>query len=186
MFRRILATATAALLLCVPAYAQSTKTFGQLPTTSASGSTLGAYTVPVWSPTAGQTYQIAVSSLLDPTLLILALNTGGPLNVHNDGSFTGSGGSQSGATSTITSVSASTSSVSLLASNSNRKGVIIVNDSASANLYIAWAASATTSAYTVKVTPGGTYEFSSTIYTGAISGIWDAASGAARITEVTP
>lgn len=87
------------------------------------------------------------------------------------------------ATATPTSVGASISSVSLLAANSSRKGTTIWNNS-SANLYIELGATATTSAFTARVSAGGYYEIPFT-YTGAISGIWDAANGSALVREFT-
>lgn len=81
MLRRTLAPfVAAALLLAAPAYAQTTKTFGQLPITTDSGATLGAnYTVPIWDTVHGQTKQIALSNFLDPTLIFGALSASGPL-----------------------------------------------------------------------------------------------------------
>lgn len=89
------------------------------------------------------------------------------------------------ATATLSSVTASASSVALLASNTSRKYATVINDSTSAILYLAFAATATTSAYTAKVLAGGEWYMGSVVYTGAISGIWSAAVGAARITELT-
>ena len=88
------------------------------------------------------------------------------------------------ANATLTSVAASVTSVSLLASNAARRQAIIVNDG-NKTLYIAFAATATTTAFTVRL--GGGNEFVSEMngYTGAISGIWDSAAGSARITEIT-
>ncbi|NEU77391.1 hypothetical protein PI95_034210 [Hassallia byssoidea VB512170] len=82
-----------------------------------------------------------------------------------------------------TSVAASISSVSLLAANSARKGTTIWNNS-TANLYVELGATATTSAFTARVSAGGYYEVPFT-YTGAISGIWDAVNGSALVREFT-
>ena len=73
----------------------------------------------------------------------------------------------------------------LLAANSDRKGCVIFNDS-SAILYVAFAAIATTSAFTYRITPYATLElFGDKNYAGAISGIWASdAGGNARITEL--
>lgn len=89
------------------------------------------------------------------------------------------------ATATLATVAASATSVTLQASNSSRRGLFIVNDSATATLYVAFAASATTSAYTVKLSAGSYYEVPEPLYTGVVSGIWDVASGNARMTELT-
>ena len=86
-------------------------------------------------------------------------------------------------TATPTSVAASITSVSLLAANSARKGTTIWNNS-TANLYVELGATASNSAFTARVGAGGYYEVPFT-YTGAISGIWDAANGSALVREFT-
>lgn len=89
--------------------------------------------------------------------------------------------SGSSTSSVITSVNGSASSVLLLAANANRKNFSVYNDS-SVNLYLACAASASTTAYTVKIPSQNLYE-SQLDYTGTVSGVWDSAVGAARVTE---
>lgn len=91
---------------------------------------------------------------------------------------------QKATTSTLTNVSASASNVQLLASTAGRRGAMFVNDS-TASLYMKFGTTATTSSFTVKVGPGGYYEMPLPIYTGQIDGIWSAANGAVRITELT-
>lgn len=92
---------------------------------------------------------------------------------------------QSGAaTATLTNVSASASTVSLLASQVRRAGAIFFNDS-DAILYLAFAATSSTTAFTYRIDPYGTLELPMPVYTGAISGIWSSATGAVRITELT-
>lgn len=84
----------------------------------------------------------------------------------------------------ITAVPGNASSVSILASNASRKGAIIFNDSTAA-LYIKFGATASTTSFTYKIFPNGTWEMSqNAIYTGAIDGIWDSATGNARVTEL--
>lgn len=89
-------------------------------------------------------------------------------------------------TSAITTVAASASSVSLLASNVNRKGATIVNDS-SAVVYIKCGTTASTTSYTSTLAGAGAAPFSSYEvpfgYTGAIDAIWASGTGNARITE---
>lgn len=106
------------------------------------------------------------------------------LGANNDVTVTGSVDPSRPANAALTSVAASASSVSLLASNAARRQVIIVNDG-NKTLYIAFAATASATAFTVRL--GGGQEFVSEMnsYTGAISGIWDSANGSARITEIT-
>jgi hypothetical protein len=88
------------------------------------------------------------------------------------------------ATAVITSVAGSLTTGVLKAANTSRLGLTVFNDS-TANLYLAFAASATTSAYTVKIGAGGYWEMPRPCYTGAVSGIWDVANGNARVTEMT-
>jgi len=88
-------------------------------------------------------------------------------------------------TSSVTSVAASTSSVTLIASNTARRGATVYNDSATANLYIKLGATASTTSFTAKVGPDSYFELPQAVYTGVVDGIWDAAVGNARITELT-
>lgn len=88
------------------------------------------------------------------------------------------------ATATLTNVNDTASSTSILASNTDRRGVMIHNDSTSI-LYIKFGSTASTTSFTVKIPAGLGWEMPLPIYTGAIDGIWSAdASGAARITEL--
>jgi hypothetical protein len=80
-------------------------------------------------------------------------------------------------------VAASTTSGTIIAANSNRKGLTIWNDS-TANLYIDFDSAASTTDYAVKIAAGGYYEMPFN-YTGLISGIWDTANGNAKIRELT-
>jgi hypothetical protein len=86
-------------------------------------------------------------------------------------------------TSTPTTVASSATSVTILAANSNRKGTTIWNDS-TANLFIEFGATATTSAFIAKLSPSGYYE-TPFRYTGVISGIWSSANGNALVRELT-
>ncbi|MBN3943501.1 hypothetical protein [Nostoc sp. NMS9] len=86
-------------------------------------------------------------------------------------------------TSIPTTVASSVTSVTILASNSNRKGATIWNDS-TANLFIEFGATATTSAFTAKLSADGYYEVPFH-YTGVISGIWSAANGNGLVRELT-
>ena len=90
------------------------------------------------------------------------------------------------ATATRTSVADSATAVTILASNGNRKGAVITNDS-SAVLYLGLGAvNPTTSDYTAKIFTGQTYE-PPACFTGDIKGIWDTDpnDGGARVTELT-
>lgn len=87
-------------------------------------------------------------------------------------------------TGTQTSVGDSASSVTILASNANRLGATIYNDS-SAALYLKCGATASTTSFAVKLFQDDFWELPFA-YTGIIDGIWASdAGGNARITEFT-
>jgi hypothetical protein len=71
-----------------------------------------------------------------------------------------------------------------MAPNSSRRAGIVYNDS-SATLYLKFGSSASTSSFTVKITANSYFEFPNPIYTGTVHGIWDSATGNARITEMS-
>lgn len=88
------------------------------------------------------------------------------------------------ATPAVTSVADSAGNVTCLASNANRLGATIYNDSA-ADLFIKLGATASATSFTVKVFQDGffTVPFG---YTGIIDCIWSSdTAGSARVTEVT-
>lgn len=86
-------------------------------------------------------------------------------------------------TATITSVANALTTGVVLASNSARRGFMIFNDSL-AVVFIAFAATASTTAFSVKLQPGAEYE-PGIDYTGVISSIASAAVGSLRVTEFT-
>lgn len=86
-------------------------------------------------------------------------------------------------TATLANVAGSASSVTLIASNANRRGATIQNDS-TAILYVKFGSSASSTSYTVKMTADSYYEVPFG-YTGIITGIWVSATGSARVTEMT-
>ena len=88
----------------------------------------------------------------------------------------------SSSTATLANVSGSASSVTLQASNTSRKKLTIFNDS-STNLYIKYGSSASSTSFSYKLAPLDTLEEQT--YTGIVTGIWDSATGAARMTELT-
>lgn len=82
-------------------------------------------------------------------------------------------------------VSSSATNVTLLASNSSRKGFSIMNDSTEI-LYVKFGATASATSFHVKMQPGTYYESNAGYnYTGIIDGIWASANGAARMGEFT-
>jgi hypothetical protein len=89
-------------------------------------------------------------------------------------------------TATRSSVSASASVVTLLAANP-RSAATFYNTPDAGTLYLALGAAATTSDYTVQVAPGDYYEVPGAggeVYDGIITGIWSAATGSVKVTEV--
>jgi hypothetical protein len=90
---------------------------------------------------------------------------------------------QRAATPAVTSVAGSATSVSCLASNANRLGATVYNDS-TADLYVKLGATASTSSFTVKIFTDGFFAVPFG-YTGVIDCIWSSAAGNARVTEVT-
>jgi len=87
-------------------------------------------------------------------------------------------------TGVTTSVASNAANVTLLAANAARKGAMITNDGSN-NLFVKLGATASATSYTAKLIPGAYYELPSPVYTGIIDGIWDVATGSARITELT-
>lgn len=87
-------------------------------------------------------------------------------------------------TPTQTSVNDTASSTTLIASNANRLGATVFNDS-TVVLYLKLGATASTTSFSIKLDPSDYYEIPFG-YTGVVDGIWASdASGAARITELT-
>lgn len=103
--------------------------------------------------------------------------SGNPFNVANVTNVISS-------TAVLTQVSASTSSQTILASNPARKGFILFNNSTS-NCYVAFAATASSAAFTIFLNGSMTYQNEAIIYTGDISAIWVSATGELQITELT-
>ncbi len=83
------------------------------------------------------------------------------------------------------SVTLAAASAAVLGVSAGRMGMVVVNDSTTGTLYLAYAAVASLTAYTYKIAPGQTWEMPSPIYNGLITGIWDVAVGAARVTTLT-
>ena len=106
---------------------------------------------------------------------VAGIDSGGALSVRE----------RAATTATLATVTASTSSVTIRTSNTARRGLIVHNDSDTAILYLTLdGTTASTSNYSVKLYPQDRWEMWPVVTT-AITGIWSAASGAARVTELT-
>jgi hypothetical protein len=88
-------------------------------------------------------------------------------------------------TATLTNVASSATSVNVVAANSQRIGCIIYNDSIQ-GLLIKYGATASATSFTYRIGPGETWEMPTPIWVGQIDGIWDAANGNARVTDLSP
>lgn len=88
------------------------------------------------------------------------------------------------ASAALTQVAGSATSVTVLASNTARRGAMVFNDS-TAILFLAYAGTASATVHTVQIPPGGYWEAPVPVYTGALTGIWVTATGSARVTELT-
>ena len=87
--------------------------------------------------------------------------------------------------SSVTSVVSAAVSTSILASNANRRMAIMVNDT-DKNVYVKLGATASTTSFSYKLTPGQTLELPIPVYTGAIDAIWDTSpTGSMRVTEIS-
>lgn len=87
------------------------------------------------------------------------------------------------AASTFASVALTGASQVILASNANRKGCVIVNDSVNILKLLCNASAASGTNFTAQLNPGDSFSLSPGEYTGEIRGISSVASGNARVTE---
>lgn len=88
------------------------------------------------------------------------------------------------ATGTQSSVASSASDVTILASNANRLGAIVYNDSTQILYLLLAAATSSSTVYSVQLATNDYYEVPA-FYTGILKGIWASANGNARVTEFT-
>ncbi len=88
------------------------------------------------------------------------------------------------ATPTRTSVASTTTpGTTILAANAGRLGAMVYNDSNQV-LYLAFGSGATSTDFSVRMTAQSITEVPFS-YTGVLTGVWNAANGAARVTEFT-
>ncbi len=95
-------------------------------------------------------------------------------------------GNAASATATATQVAASTSAVTLLAANASRKGATVYYDGAAILYLLEGAGVPSATNFTYKLGSGlyTAYEAPAG-FTGALKGIWSAATGSANVTERT-
>lgn len=160
-------------------------TVHQLRAWSAGGSEVQA--VLIEDPTSGNHYVLAIDSsgkigINALPALPTGSNTIGKIDQGAAGAAAWLTKEVRAATPTQSSVAASATNVTLLAANANRLGATIYNDS-SVNLFLKLGATASSTSFTCKIAAAGYYEIPFA-YTGIIDGLWDSATGNARITEL--
>ena len=90
----------------------------------------------------------------------------------------------SAGTATLTTVSGLASSVTLVAANAARVGLIVRN-SGSDTLLIKYGTTASGTSFTDKVSANSTWTMPAPVYNGRLDGIWSGATTNAYITELT-
>jgi hypothetical protein len=85
------------------------------------------------------------------------------------------------ATPTASSVAASVTVVTILAANPDRYGATVFNDS-TADMYLKFGASASTTSFNAKLRPDGYIE-TPYGYVGIVTAVWTSATGNARVGE---
>jgi hypothetical protein len=133
-------------------------------------------------------YPIATGDIAKPVFLVDPA-TGLPYAAGSSSSTPSFVLPASSATGTETNVAAAIAATSLLAANANRRpGSTVANDGTAILYILLGTGTVSVTNYTVaiaaKTTVAGVY-FLPDGFTGAVSGIWSAANGSARITEIT-
>lgn len=99
-----------------------------------------------------------------------------PVNTQDDKATTASD----------TTVSVGTTSVTAVAANSARKGLIIANCNGGRTIYLRFGSTAaTTTAFAFALTQGSTYEMATPVYTGAIQAIASGGGASILVQELT-
>lgn len=89
-------------------------------------------------------------------------------------------------TSALTNVASLATTQQLLAANTNRRSLVLYNDSTSA-AFVKFGTTASAASFTYRMAPGATLELQPpAIYSGRIDVIWATANGNMRVTELTP
>lgn len=140
----------------------------------------GIFTIPMNRVFDGTNWDRMPGNSTDGTLVNLGTN--------NDVTITGTATTKEtrAATPAQTAVNDTNSSTTILASNANRLGATIANDSSAVLYLLLGSGTASATNYTVRMTQYSYYEVPYN-YTGQINGIWatDPNDGAARVTELT-
>lgn len=125
-------------------------------------------------------------------LLPTALGAGGGLKIDGSGTALPVSGTVTAtpprpATGTQSNVASSATDVTILASNANRQGGMIFNDSTQVLYLLLASGTSTTSLYTVQVPNAASFGYYEIPfgYIGVIKGFWTTANGNARVTEIT-
>lgn len=109
--------------------------------------------------------------------------------VTNAGTFAVQASLSAGPTTGTQSIVASSATdVTILASNANRLGAMIFNDSTQILYLLVGSGTSSATVYTVQIPASGYYELPETKYghyTGILKGLWASANGNARVTELT-
>jgi hypothetical protein len=152
----------------------------------------GAFPTPAPQPT--QPYQVNTTQFGSSNVVTGTGASGAGIprvTVANDSTIANTSFSASAITAAtpaaITTPASSASSVTVLAQNANRNGFTVCNASTQI-LYLAKAATATTSVYTLPFPAAGTTptcytESGTAVYRGPLAGIWASANGNAIVTE---
>lgn len=88
------------------------------------------------------------------------------------------------ANATLSNVTVSTTSAVILAANPDRQRFTIWNN-AGRHVFVAFAATATTTAFSIDMPNNSLYESDLNDYSGVVSAITSAGSGPVRVTEIT-
>ena len=106
--------------------------------------------------------------------------------VTNAGTFAVQNTPVAASTATLANVAAATSSTTLQASNANRLGLRIFNDSTD-TVYVKFGSAASATSFTYRLGAGEAVELpvAGSRYTGIVTGLWTGTNGSARMTELT-
>jgi hypothetical protein len=135
----------------------------------------------------GTPRQIDMHTVGDDLQQVVAIgdgvNPGRTVQINSDGAIRVESNRTTAAVLSV--VASTTTSTTLLAANANRRGALIYNNS-TAMLYLVYgAATATSTAFSVRVPANALYVIDTPLWTGQINGVWAAANGNAQCTDMT-